>query len=123
MATKIDELFIEIDSNSKVACDNIDRLASSLSKVKEAGKTTTVVNNLKKINTELDKIGKNKGATKNLDKISNSVSKMNDKLGNISKGANKSKEAFSGMVGAFKVGVVVAGLQKVYSAIGAPVGE
>ena len=66
MSTKIDELFIEINSDSKNACDSIDRLVASLSKLKNAGKTTTVINNLKKLNTELDKIGKNKKATNKL---------------------------------------------------------
>ena len=74
MATTIDELQLEIKSNSSNASNEIDRLATSLSKLKNVGKLTTVVNNLSKLNTALNGLNVSTSGLSNLNKIQTALS-------------------------------------------------
>lgn len=85
--TKIDELVIDITSDSSNAVTELDKLSKSLEGLKTASsKMTKAKNGLNKLSESLDKLkASSKGLTA-LDKLSSNLSTIGASTGNLSKG-------------------------------------
>lgn len=95
MATTIDSLQIEIQSNSTSAASGIRDLATSLESLKKIGSINTVVKNLNNLSAAIKGFGKSDGAATSLEKLAHSLEAIRN-VGSISKvGTNLAKLASS----------------------------
>ena len=85
MATIIDELQVKIASSSTSAVTEIDKLTSSLERLKKASSLTKVKNGLNKVNEALTQIGNNKNTLSQLEKTATAL----DQASNSTKGFAK----------------------------------
>ena len=117
---KIDDLTIEIKSNSSQAVSEIDKLANSLSNLKSAGKLTTVTNNLKKLNTAISELNVPTKTVNNLNKLSNSTVKLKNNLKGVGKIATGTKTSLMGAFNlkALNIMGIVYGVKMVSEALG-----
>ena len=74
MATTIDTLQLEITSNSSIASTEIDKLATSLTNLKNVGSLKTVATNLQRLSTALQGLTTTSSGIENLNKLATAFS-------------------------------------------------
>lgn len=94
MSTTIDSLNIQVSTNAAGAAQNIDRLASSLGKLKSNSKLTVVINNLTRLSQALDGLKGSDSAVGNLEKLESAFSGLANlpKLSGLSGAINSLKK-------------------------------
>ena len=122
--TKIDELVIDITSDSSNAVTELDKLSKSLEGLKTASsKMTKAKNGLNKLSESLDKLKASSKGMQNLDKLTSNITK----LGNSSGKAASSFKTLGGGFGSLKSIIGAAGLHlsfmEIYKAIAGCIGK
>ena len=94
MSTTIDSLDIQITTSAGQSAVNIDALADALGRLKSNSKLTSVVNNLKKLNTALDNLNASSSALSTIQKLETAFKGLANipKLSGLSSAVNALKK-------------------------------